>query len=315
MALPYEPELGGRHVRQPIAFLGAGGAATGLAMACHAAGLTVAAVWSRRRERAEALASFLSHARVTTTPQEAVDAGQLVVLAVPDHVIASLCAQLRWNPEHGVIHLAGAYGPELLAPAAVAGAATGAFHPLQTFAGDPDPRAWQGITVVIEAEPPFAEELVTLAKLLGANPQTLLPTLRPLYHAAAALAANGLVALVGVAAPLLAQALGSDRSAAVRALLPLLQGVLRNLASLGLPWALTGPVARADRETLARHRAALEEVAPHLIPLYCELAQAMLPLAQERAADDPERYAQLSGLAVWLSEWLCRETRNPSVGA
>lgn len=287
-------------IRQPVALLGAGGAASALGVALTAAGVSVSAVWSRRFERARALAALLPDAEAVADPQTAVDCGMLVVLAVPDSAIAPLCAALRWRPDQAVVHLAGAYGRELLEPAARAGAATGAFHPLQTFAGRTDPAAWHGVGVAIDAEPALARELSVLARLLGAEPFQLEPSQRPLYHAAAALAANGLVALVGTAAELLGQATGLERAQAVRHLLPLLRGVLTNLEQLGLPQALTGPVARADRATLERHLVALEAAAPHAVALYRTLSCAMLPLARERAREDPERSAALATLADWL---------------
>ncbi|MCS7256835.1 MAG: DUF2520 domain-containing protein, partial [Thermomicrobium sp.] len=219
-----------------------------------------------------------------------------------DSAIAPLCAQLRWRPGQAVIHLAGAYGRELLAPAARAGAETGAFHPLQTFAGAADPAAWQGVGIAIDADPPLADELVWLARQLGAEPFPLDPAQRPLYHAAAAIAANGFVALVGTAAELLGRAAGLERARAVRHLLPLLRGVLHNLEQLGLPQALTGPVARADRATLERHVAALAQAAPEWQTLYRELCRAMLPLARERAAGDSERLAALEALAQWFAD-------------
>jgi len=195
--------------------------------------------------------------------------------------------------------LAGAYGRELLAPAAQAGAETGAFHPLQTFAGRADPAAWHGVAVAIEADPPLATELASLTRRLGAEPFRLDPDQRPLYHAAAALAANGLVALVGGAAELLGRATGLEREAAVRHLTPLLRGALSNLEHLGLSQALTGPVARGDRQTLERHVAALARETPEWLALYRALAEAMLPLARERAANDRERLAALDALADW----------------
>lgn len=288
-------------IRQPVSLLGAGGAATALGVALAAAGIEVSAVWSRRLEHAQALATRLPGALACADPQSAADRGALVVLAVPDGAIVPLCAQLRWRSGQAVIHLAGAYGRELLAPAAQAGAETGAFHPLQTFAGRADPAAWHGVAVAIEADPPLATELASLARRLGAEPFSLDPAQRPLYHAAAALAANGLVALVGGAAELLGRATGLERGAAVRHLLPLLRGVLVNLEQLGLPQALTGPVARADRATLERHVAALARETPEWLALYRALAEAMLPLARERAANDRERLAALDALADWLT--------------
>lgn len=288
-------------IRQPVSLLGAGGAATALGVALAAAGIEVSAVWSRRLERARALATRLPGALAYSHPQRAADRGALVVLAVPDSAIVPLCAQLRWRSGQAVIHLAGAYGRELLLPAAQAGAETGAFHPLQTFAGRADPAAWHGVVVAIEADAPLATELASLARRLGAEPFSLDPAQRPLYHAAAALAANGLTALAGVAADLLQRATGLGREAAVWHLLPLLRGVLVNLEQLGVPQALTGPVARADRVTLERHVAALARETPEWLALYRALAQAMLPLARERAANDRERLAALDALADWLA--------------
>ena len=285
-----------------MALLGAGGAGSALGVGLAAAGIAVTAVWSRRFERAQQLAARLPGAHAVGDPQQACDRGALVVLAVPDSAIAPLCAQLRWRPGQAVIHLAGAYGRELLAPAARAGAETGAFHPLQTFAGAADPAAWQGVGIAIDADPPLADELVWLAWQLGAEPFLLDPAQRPLYHAAAAIAANGFVALVGTAAELLGRAAGLERARAVRHLLPLLRGVLHNLEQLGLPQALTGPVARADRATLERHVAALAQAAPEWQTLYRELCRAMLPLARERAAGDSERLAALEALAQWFAD-------------
>ncbi len=291
-----------QRVRQPVSLLGAGGAATALGVALTTAGIAISSVWSRRFDRAQALAARLPGATASADPQTAAERGALVVLAIPDSAIAPLCARLNWHPGQAVIHLAGAYGRELLAPAAYAGAETGTFHPLQTFAGHDDPAAWRGVAVAIEADPPLAAELVALARCLGAEPIQLAPAQRPLYHAAAALSANGLVALVGVAANLLSRATGLERAAAVQHLLPLLRGVLANLEQLGLPRALTGPVARADQQTLERHRAALAHEAPEWLALYCALLRAMLPLARERAADDPERVVALDALASWLAD-------------
>ena len=83
---------------------------------------------------------------------------------------------------------------------------------------------------------------------------------RARYHAAAAIAANHLVALLGqverVAGPI---------GVPLDAYLDLARGAVDNVAALGPAAALTGPVARGDEATMARHRAALppEEVAAY----------------------------------------------------
>ena len=46
--------------------------------------------------------------------------------------------------------------------------------------------------------------------------------------------------------------------------------------------ALTGPIARGDEATVARHLEALAETAPHLIPLYEALAERTRDVADGR---------------------------------
>jgi predicted short-subunit dehydrogenase-like oxidoreductase (DUF2520 family) len=62
-----------------------------------------------------------------------------------------------------------------------------------------------------------------------------------LYHAAASMASNFLVALVDAAGDALAAA-GLPKDEGVAALLPLIRSTVDNLGQQGLPRALTGPI-------------------------------------------------------------------------
>jgi len=70
-----------------------------------------------------------------------------------------------------------------------------------------------------------------------------------------------------------------EQDSAREALLPLLQGTVNNLRRLGLPDALTGPIARGDLGTVRRHLEALEASAPDLLPVYRELGLRAIPVA------------------------------------
>jgi predicted short-subunit dehydrogenase-like oxidoreductase (DUF2520 family) len=91
---------------------------------------------------------------------------------------------------------------------------------------------------------------------------------RATYHAAASIASNLLVALQEAATDLLERAGVAD---ARELLTPLVLRTAANWSERG-PAALTGPIVRGDRETVERHRAAIAESAPELIPLYEALA-------------------------------------------
>jgi predicted short-subunit dehydrogenase-like oxidoreductase (DUF2520 family) len=60
---------------------------------------------------------------------------------------------------------------------------------------------------------------------------------------------------------------------------PLLQGTVDNVRRLGLPDALTGPIARGDLGTVRRHLVALEATAPDLLPAYREMGLQTIPVA------------------------------------
>ncbi len=102
---------------------------------------------------------------------------------------------------------------------------------------------------------------------------------RAAYHAAASIASNLLVALEESSAELLERIGVED---ARELLAPLVLRTAANWAERG-PEALTGPIARGDAATVERHRAALRESAPELLPLYEALADRAAELARSQA--------------------------------
>ena len=62
-------------------------------------------------------------------------------------------------------------------------------------------------------------------------------------------------------------------------LAPLVRASVENWVRLGAGDALTGPVARGDEATIARHRAAIQERTPDLVAMYDTLLDATRALA------------------------------------
>lgn len=186
----------------------------------------------------------------------------LVLLAVRDDALPSLVSGVAAGLGSRsyvatVLHLSGALGPEVLAPLAERGLATGSCHPLQTFTGSPgDADRFAGSVFAVDGSGAGREAAERLAVALGGRPFALPTGARPLYHLAASLGANGLTGLVAAARDALA-ATGLSPDAALAALGPLLRSALDEALRLGPEAALTGPVSRGDEATLARHRRAL----------------------------------------------------------
>jgi predicted short-subunit dehydrogenase-like oxidoreductase (DUF2520 family) len=120
-----------------------------------------------------------------------------------------------------------------------------------------------------------------LAGVLGLHAVRVADADRAAYHAAASFAANFLVTIENAAAELMATA-GLDRAA----LLPLARAALENWGRLG-PAALTGPVARGDTGTVARHRAVVQSRTPELAGLFDELVSATEQLTAQRSIGNP----------------------------
>ena len=75
-----------------------------------------------------------------------------------------------------------------------------------------------------------------------------------------------------------------------------MRGTLDNLGALGLPNALTGPIARGDAGTVARHLQALAALDPDIAELYRELARFTLPIAEQTGNLDIDIVEQLRKL-------------------
>lgn len=237
-------------------------------------------------------------------PERRLDAG-LVVLAVRDPRIGAEAEALLGSGAlpsgAAVVHCAGSRGPEALASLADAGVPVAQMHPLLAFASSTHPPGLRGATLHLRGDPVAVRRARALGERLGMRP-TELPNLSlELYHAAAALLANGAIGLAAGSAQLLTT--GGCPPAEIPALLgPLLRSVADNLEQLGLPQALTGPVRRGDADAVRAHRARLVRDAPGLVALYDAAARAQLPLARALGEAAPEQFDACQGALSATSE-------------
>ena len=193
--------------------------------------------------------------------------GDVVLFAVADRDIASAAATA---PAGAIVgHTAGALTLDVLGPHE-----RFSFHPLVTAS---DGRAlFAGASAAVAGSTPRALEIArTLAERLSMEPLEIPDGRRAAYHAAASIAANFLVTLESMAARV-----GSAADLDRRHLLPLARAALENWGAIGSA-ALTGPIARGDRETVGRHRAAVAAAAPELLPAWDAMAAATAAIARK----------------------------------
>jgi predicted short-subunit dehydrogenase-like oxidoreductase (DUF2520 family) len=261
-----------------FALVGPGRAGTSLALALRTRGWHAVAVAGRTAD-APSTRELAAIIGVPARAASAIGSGAaLVIVATPDAVLEETAAVVAPSLEPGalVVHLSGARGVDALEPIARTrpDCEVGALHPLQTLPSGPVGAGRLAGSWAAVAGPPAVGEL---AVGLGMHPFRVDDADRALYHAAAAIASNHLVALLGQV-----ERLAASAGVPFDAFLPLARASLDNAAELGPEAALTGPVARGDLVTVARHLDALPAAERGA---YAALAESARRLVRR---DDPD---------------------------
>ena len=270
------------NMKPTIGFIGAGMTGTALAARLWQRGYPVVAVSSRSMGSARRLASFVRGCTVCDGPQQVADLASVVFITTPDDVIADIAAGIRWRPGQIAVHCSGVHSTDILEPAGKYGAHACCLHPLQTFAGIEEAiDNISGSTFALEGDEAGLAAARGMAQALDGNIILLKAGDKVTYHIAAVTLSNYLVALMKTSADLW-QSFGIPQEEAVKALLPLLKGTVRNIERVGIPGCLTGPIARGDVETVRKHMAALGKGHADKLDIYRVMGLKTLEIARAK---------------------------------
>jgi len=288
----------------PMALVGAGAVGSGLGRRLVGCGYDVAAVLSRREAPARTLASEIGASVASDDLHALPDTVRVVWVCVPDDALDDVAASLAavshpWS-DTLVAHTSGARPASALASLADAGSTCLSFHPVQTFTLQTPSDAFKGIVVGVEGADDAVPFGLSLARELGARAVRIATEDKTRYHCAAALASNGLVALMAAVEEVLASigVTGDDATALIR---PLVDRTWQSLADASVEDVLTGPAARGDRGTIRAHLEALQETTPHLTPLYAALTTEAVRVARRSTLDDAAAASLLETVAHHLN--------------
>lgn len=281
--------------KDTVAIIGLGKVGTAVGFLLRSAGYRVRAIADMSPAALQKAATYTGGC-LCAKASEAASQADCTIITTGDDVIANVCNEIMREgairPHGKVIHMSGACGLDVLGSARRAGAYTASIHPIQSFADVSGAiKNIPGSTFGITADEEIREWALQLVKDLGGAPFFVPEGDKPLYHAAACIASNYLVALIHTVEEIYLT-IGLDREEAIRSIWPLVKGTLSNIEAKGTMLSLTGPIVRGDAGTIRRHVAVLEKKLPSLLPMYRELGLLAVrigcakgSLSESRAAD------------------------------
>lgn len=211
-----------------------------------------------------------------------VEDSDVLFLTVPDGIISKVWEQICVLPIRGriICHCSGA----LTARDAFSGISdTGAYgysvHPL--FAVSDKYHSFQELETAyftIEGDERYLQKMMDLFSGFGNGVQSIESSKKTMYHAAAAICSNQVVALVEESISLLIRC-GFTADTARKVLTPIMCGNLNHVAESGTAESLTGPVERCDTGTVEKHLHCLSEEGRIL---YTLLSKKLVQIAERK---------------------------------
>lgn len=286
----------------PVVFImGAGVVGTALAARLVRAGVPVAGLHGRQAELSDAASAISGVLASSGEIPDILNHADVVIISVRDErikeIVDRLVREKRLNREQILLHTSGANASgDILGAARAHVRALGTLHPLVSFA---DARLaverMRTVAFGIEGDPIARRVAGKLVALMGARSVVLDSRNLALYHAGAVMVSNYVVALADLGKTLLVEA-GVPPDEALPVLIPLMTSVVQNLAQVGLPGALTGPVERGDVSSVELHLDILKKRAPQVMDLYKLVGRHVLRIALQKNPLDADAVARLETL-------------------
>lgn len=265
-----------------FAVIGTGVVGTALTILLEEAGWECIGVNTRSRASYERFRGYLLREHLELT--ELALQSDVIFITTLDDSIEKVAEQLSRCPARKAgqtwVHCSGSVRSSIMCKDSSLDINYLSIHPLQAFANvESALKQIKGIHFGIEGNNEASEKIgFELVKILGGIPHKIDPDKKTLYHAGAVVVSNYLVSLAFLGVRLFEQA-GIGKEDALESLLPLMEGSYQNIAGVGLPCALTGPIARGDVEVVAKH---LKEMPGELQETYKALGRLALEIGEQR---------------------------------
>lgn len=240
-------------------FIGAGKVGCSLGKYLADNGHPVVGYFSQFYEDALEASKFTNSADYKSI-ENLVNDSDVLFLTVPDGIIEEVWNEIKKLEISGkiVCHCSGALSSKVFSDISERGSFGYSIHPL--FAVSDKYESYKELPdsyFTIEGSPEKIDTVKELFENMGNTVCIISSEDKVKYHAAAAIASNLVVGLIGLSEQLLEEC-GFEEDAAHHALTPIIQGNIHHILKDGVVKALTGPIERNDVETIKKHLSVLQ---------------------------------------------------------
>lgn len=218
--------------------------------------------------------------------EKLVKVSDTLFITTPDNVIGSVWDCIIKNnmsvQNKIVCHFSGALSSDVFTDSQSTGASVCSIHPMLAFSDKlTSYRIPANTFFALEGDETAVSAMKSLFETLGNTICVIDKSKKSLYHTAASVLSNEIVALLDMGYSLLEQC-GFSRNKAVRATQNLVLGNVNSVLENGCVNALTGPVERNDLQTVKKH---VESLKVEDRQIYILLAKRLVNLAKAKNED------------------------------
>lgn len=225
--------------------------------------------------------------------EELVKLSDTLFITTPDGVIGSVWDCIIKNKlsvkNKIVCHFSGALSSDVFTDSQSTGAGVCSIHPMLAFSDKlTSYRIPANTFFAVEGDETAVSAVKSLFESLGNTVCVIDKSKKSLYHTAASVLSNEIIAVLDLGYSLLGEC-GFSRDEAVRATQNLVLGNVKSVLEKGCINALTGPVERNDLQTVKKH---VDSLQGEDRQIYILLAKRLINLAKAKNGD--KDYSELS---------------------
>lgn len=238
-----------------------------------------------RNENSSLEASIFTNTKNYLDLKSLVKESDTIIISTPDIQIKDVWNQIKkMSIKNKIIcHLSGSLSSNIFSNIDEYGAYAYSIHPIYPINDKYNSyKNLKDAFITIEGNKKYINEVEEFISKLGNKTKIIWSSDKSLYHASSVIVSNLFIALMSISIESL-KSYGFKEEEAIKALYPLINSNIKNIKEYGLINSLTGPVERADYQTILNHILKLEDLDNK--DIYRILSKKLLDLAKEKNKD------------------------------